>query len=340
MIPVVVFATSFLARAITRMSQDYMNSVAQILERGLFTNSYKFALLRSLAAHGVKPGNGKETIEVEWLAERFVELFWPLTLRFNIRQATVPDKDPVVMRYIRDEAAALGLSPETQLRDYRKKHSDRYAKLISKVSNNAFGNVIPRLHTVGGGKVTPSLYMASSHGIRINANARAFLQQNHKAIDLLAIGSWVKFTEKFTSAPRLYEKIQGLAFKRSALKPYREFLQSELGERECFYCAGSFLPQPHVEHVIPWSFVAEDKVWNLVLSCKDCNSEKSSQTPANSFVTKLIHRNEKILAMDASGIPKRINNDLSEWRSGGLKKHVEVLVSRCRADGFGTWKIN
>jgi len=101
------------------MALDYMNSVAQILERGQFANSYKFALLRSLAAFGMKPGNGEEPIEVEWLAERFVELFWPLTLRFNIRQATVPDKDPVVMRYIRDEASALGLSPETLLRDYR-----------------------------------------------------------------------------------------------------------------------------------------------------------------------------------------------------------------------------
>jgi hypothetical protein len=62
-----------------------------------------------------------------------------------------------------------------------------------------------------------------------------------------------------------------------------------------------------------------------------------SLTPANRFVTKLVQRNERILAMDASDISKRINKDLSEWRPGGLKKNVEVLISRCRADGFGTW---
>lgn len=337
MIPVAVSVTSFRAKGITRMALDYMNSVTHILERGQFTNSYKFALLRSLAAYGMKPGKG-EVVEIEWLAERFVEFFWPLTLRFNIRQATVPNNDPVVMGYIRNEAVTLGLSPEMPLRDYQKKHPDRYAKLISKVVNKAFDHVIPRFHTVGRGKVTPLLYTELSKGIRISSKSRAFLQQNHKAIDLMAIGSWVKFTEKFTSAPRLYEKIQGLAFKRSRLKPFKEFFQSVLGERECFYCGGSILPQPHVEHVVPWSFVAEDKVWNLVLSCKDCNSEKSSQTPANRFVTKLVHRNEEILGMDTSGIPKFINKDLSEWRTGDLKKHVEVLVSRCRADGFGTWR--
>jgi len=320
------------------MPLDYMNSVAQILGRGQFTNSYKFALLRSLAAFGLKPGNGEFVVEIDWLAEKFVELFWPLTLRFNIRQATVPDKDPVVMRYIRDEVAALSLSPETPLRDYRKKQSDRYVKLISKVKKNAFGDVIPRFHTVGRGKVTPALYKETNQGIHISAKARAFLQHNHKAIDLIAVGSWVKFTEKFTSAPRLYEKIQGSAIKRSNLDHYKDFFQSVLGENECFYCGGTVLPQPHAEHVVPWSFVAENKVWNLVLSCKDCNFEKSSRTPTNRFVTKLVRRNEEILAMDISDIPKRINKDLLEWRPGGLKKHVEVLASRCRADGFGTWR--
>jgi 5-methylcytosine-specific restriction endonuclease McrA len=319
------------------MAMSYMNSVAHILERGQFTNSYKFALLRSLAAFGMKSGKGETVVKTEQLAENFVKLFWPLTLRFNIRQATVPDKEPVVMRYIRDEASALDLSPETPLRDFQKNYSNLYSKLVLKVSKNAFGNVIPRFHTVGRGRVTPLLYEASNEGILISANSRGFLQQNHKALDLLAIGSWVKFTEKFTSAPRLYEKIQGLAFKRSALKPYREFFQSVLGETECFYCGGSILPQPHVEHVVPWSFVAEDKVWNLVLSCKDCNFKKSSQTPTNSFITKLVRRNEKILSLDASVIPSRINKDLSEWRPGELKKHIEVTVSRCRSDGFGTW---
>jgi len=325
------------------MASDYMNSVASILKRGQFTNSYKFALLRSLAKYGEKPGKGEDEVKVEWLAEKFVELYWPLALRFNIRQAIVPDKDPVVMRYIRKEACKHKLNPETPLGEYRKKHSDSHEKLVSKVASKAFNNVIPRLHNVRGGKVTPHLYKEVSKkgirvGIRVSAEARAFLQQNHKAIDLLAIGSWVKFTETFTSAPRLYQKIQGSAFKRSALKPYKEFFQSLNGGKDCFYCGGDAGVRPHVDHVIPWSFVAEDKVWNLVLSCTDCNSEKSSRTPSNRFIDKLVQRNEEVLDMSSSELPNRINKDLSEWRPGGLKKHIEVLVSRCRADDFGTWR--
>ena len=131
---------------------------------------------------------------------------------------------------------------------------------MQKVVGEAFDDVIPRFHNVPGGKARPALYKREDGGIRIGADARVFLNANHKALDLLAIGSWVKFTEKFSSAPRLYEKIQGLKFKRSALKPYKEFFQTVLGETNCFYCGREAQAQSHVDHVIPWSFVAEDKV--------------------------------------------------------------------------------
>jgi len=153
----------------------------------------------------------------------------------------------------------------------------------------------------------------------------------------LAIGSWVRFTERFTSAPRLYEKIQGLASIRSALKPYRDFFQASLDEKECFYCGNGFPSQPHVDHVVPWSFIAEDKVWNLVLACDRCNSEKGSRVPEDRFIRNLIERNQTILEREFSVLPKRINAELSEWRGGGLDKHLELLVTRCRADGFGHW---
>ena len=93
------------------MADAYMDAVTSILQRGQFSNSYKFALLRSLAAFGAKQGSGAETVEHEWLADKFIEFYWPLTVRFKIRQATVPNKDPVVMGFIREEKDALGLSP-------------------------------------------------------------------------------------------------------------------------------------------------------------------------------------------------------------------------------------
>jgi hypothetical protein len=246
------------------------------------------------------------------------------------------------MRYIRAEAAKLGLSPETKLSDFKKKYSDAHAGLLKSVSANAFGDVIPRFHTVGKGAVNPTIYGELDGGICVSADARIFLEQNHKALDLLAIGSWVRFTERFTSAPRLYEKIRGLPPKRGRLEPYRKFFLDTLGEEECFYCGSKLISQPHVDHVVPWSFVFEDQVWNLVLACDGCNSvsEKGSKTPEDRFIQKLIRRNETLLALPVSTLPNWMKTELSEWRNGGLEDHIKLLVSRCRADGFGEWTVS
>ena len=321
----------------TDMDQGQLNTIVRILDRGQFNNSYKFALLRSLAAFGRDSNSGNVVIKTEWLAGKFIEFFWPLTLRFNIRQATVPDKDPVVMRYIRKEGQKHDLSPETKLDDFRKRFPDRYEALVRKVAANAFGDVLKRFHTVLRQEVGPRIYEQIDGGIRLNEETRKFLESNHKVLDFLAIGSWIKFTERYTSAPRLYEKINGLEQKRSTLKPYRKFLFEDLRERDCFYCERSLDTKFEVDHVIPWSFVAEDKAWNLVLACSDCNGPKSSSIPPEVFIAHLNERNQIIMNNFDSNLPPKVMRDFAEWRHADLCQHIETLAARCIADGFGTW---
>jgi diadenosine tetraphosphate (Ap4A) HIT family hydrolase len=323
----------------------YMDVVSRILRRGSFSNSYKFALLRSLATFGEKEGSGYERISTDWLAERFVEFYWPLTLLFRLRQENNPSKPPIVMREIKKEALALGLSPETKISVYKREHPDQYERLIKRVSTQAFDDVIKCLHNIrGNAPVEPRLYDFDENsirdGIEVNSEVRTFLQENHQTIDLLAIGGWVKFTEKYTSAPKLYEKLQGIEPNRKALNAYRNFFLNQ-GDEHCFYCSNQLEAKPEVDHVIPWSFVADDKVWNLVLACKKCNGSggKSNRLPHVEFVMALIQRNDKIMANNPDKLPLKIKTDLAEWRGQRteLGKHIEILVGRCEADGFDRW---
>src|SRR5262249_6210181 len=73
-------------------------------------------------------------------------------------------------------------------------------------------------------------------------------------------------TEQFTSAPKLFEKIEGGAAKRNNLASHRTFLGAADGF-VCFYRGVSVPQNAPVDHFIPWAFVLEDKVWNLVLAC-------------------------------------------------------------------------
>jgi 5-methylcytosine-specific restriction endonuclease McrA len=73
----------------------------------------------------------------------------------------------------------------------------------------------------------------------------------------------------------------------------------------CFYCFthievadGS---QTHVDHFFPHRLKTEfgpriDGVWNLVLSCRSCNSEKSGRLPHLSLVERIQRRNDYLIS--------------------------------------------
>jgi hypothetical protein len=63
------------------MSTEFQ-SLVRILRDGLNTNSYKFALARCLVRWVRRSHNYSLEIPRLWLAEQFVDLYWPLTIRF------------------------------------------------------------------------------------------------------------------------------------------------------------------------------------------------------------------------------------------------------------------
>jgi hypothetical protein len=106
----VAFGISFPEWATTKTWFLLNSNIVRILEYGLKTNSYKFALLRSLAEIAQETTQHRP-IPYQSLAEKFLNYYWPLTILFRIRQATDPTRDPVVMKFIRREAEGLKLSP-------------------------------------------------------------------------------------------------------------------------------------------------------------------------------------------------------------------------------------
>jgi hypothetical protein len=320
---------------------EHLHSVVQILDRGLKTNSYKFALLRALADRG-KLGPRGNSIPLDWLAERFLTYYWPLTVHFRVRQATDPTRDPVVMRFIRGEIFDLRLSSNTRLSHYIQKYGVRYKMLLQSCTEagGCFDEVVPRFHNLRGGGLTPSvLYTYSKDELKLENGVIDFLSGHHRTLELLALGSWVEFTEQFTFAPRLYEKIAGVEPERRHER-YRGFL-SEIQGGKCFYCQEQHDTPRHVDHVIPWSFVLEDRIWNLVLACRACNSAKSDRTPDDDALRRLVERNRAIIASMATHESAKANlcikRDLQAFNVDDLEVHIATLISNCRAEGFGIW---
>jgi hypothetical protein len=133
----------------------YLTALYQIVAAGQKTNSYKFALWRALAH--LAPH--KLVISKLDLSRLFVEYYWPLELQYHIRQGIDPDKDPIVMKRIRELLASGTIVQGEALGDFQKKSGSGYEKLIAKVAAEAFDDVIPRFHIVRGATIEPKLHV-------------------------------------------------------------------------------------------------------------------------------------------------------------------------------------
>ena len=169
------------------MANGFMQTVTRVVDRGLKTNSYKLALLRSLVEIARRSNSAPLRVTRFDLAEQFVERYWPLTLLFRIRQATVPDKDPVVMRLIREEQSRLRFRDGTSVHLYRRSYPADYQQLIASVAREAFDDVLPRFHTVHRRLVEPILYRLDGDDLIVDEPACEFLHKNARCVDLLAI---------------------------------------------------------------------------------------------------------------------------------------------------------
>lgn len=88
----------------------------------------------------------------------------------------------------------------------------------------------------------------------------------------------------------------------------------------CFYCNNEItLKNCHLDHFIPWSFVKNDQIWNLVFSCSKCNISKKDKIASNKYLNKIIDRNKTILK---DGFEVKLNklylsalhNGFVEWK--------------------------
>ncbi len=111
---------------------------------------------------------------------------------------------------------------------------------------------------------------------------------------------WAQLLEKFNNAPRIASKVKGISdntIKRKNLSKYKNILLKNNNYQAIDFYTGQILDDNDisVDHVIPWSFMYSDDIWNLVLTSKSNNSQKSNSTPTQEIIDKLKQRNEKLL---------------------------------------------
>lgn len=322
----------------------YISMLHEIVTVGLNTNSYKFALWRALVTLAPSTDTKDPAVSKHDLSPLFLGYYWPLKVKYHVRQGIDPDKDPIVMGLIRRLEEANTITPGQTLKDFQRKKPDDYRALVDQVARMAFDDVIPRFHTVRGAAIAPPLFTYTGRigkaddTIKLTEGGRRFLIDYKNLIDYVAVSGWVRFTEQFTSAPKLHDKIDGRNLIRGAVVRWREPLL-EIQNGKCYYDESHDMAFPEVDHVLPWSFVLEDRTWNLVLACRKCNNDKRDKLATQDALEKLCARNEDLLNGQKSTDSKFLRH-FTEWSTADLSGHIRRLYGQADEDGFPKWKTN
>jgi hypothetical protein len=136
----------------------YVSALYEIITKGRNTNSYKFALWRALVKLAPDTEEPNPRITKLDLASQFLRYFWPLEIKYHLRQGIDPNKDPIVMKLIRQRVAAGMIKEGEALKDFQKRQPDDHAKLVVTIAHDAFDDVIPRFHTVHGAAIAPAIF--------------------------------------------------------------------------------------------------------------------------------------------------------------------------------------
>lgn len=248
--------------------------------------TYKPALLKALVRRTREPYVAR--ISLLDLGGEFAGMYWNQTVVYHLRQASSLRKEAAVVKSIREIAARYKTRSLADLPEAGK------IDIVKKLTAILPINVLAAFHASKPANM-PELYRWERGWpyVEITRDAYQFLKTNALPLELIANFYWAELLENCNRlAPRIIQKISRDAASRRSLQKYLKILLADT-DVKCFYCGVAFdaLHAPTVDHVIPWSFLLEDALWDLVLACRRCNAQKSDWLPSADLLQKLMRRN-------------------------------------------------
>ena len=210
------------------------------------------------------------------------------------------DSDTLPVKYIRVDFEKLGLE---------KHRNEALTKIVATLPQD----VSWRFMRVNGCEYP--LYQLDRSGRRLTfrgEHIRLIAEYSDFLLDAISY-RWTQMLEKFNHSPRIAQKVRGVAGdkepRRGNLTKFRKYLDmDDVTSDTCFQCRRRILDKapdtsqkPSVDHVIPWSFMYSDDLWNLAYCHTGCNSSKSNRIPNSDTIERLEARNKRLL----EHLPKR-----------------------------------
>jgi hypothetical protein len=302
--------------------------IVQILDRGGFTATYKYAVLVALMdvcmertnAQGLPP----TSITTEELAHKVVQLYWPHAMPYHRRDR--PEHAVLVQSRAGQDKPTLIIQRIIQFREgldpsnghapslYRAKllaPPGAYDELLHEVEWTLIHMPLPRLQRIGRGQEDRFLYEYGFTEDTPRGQVRLYQQgkrspfrntldlKPHVSTTLIALNgvlrplvyrAWAMMVADMNKI-ELSDLEDFLVARpnRTSLEPVRDDLLRLAGGR-CFYCQTGIGGPCEVDHFVPWARHADNNLHNLVVAHRACNGNKSDFLASGAHVARWAER--------------------------------------------------
>jgi 5-methylcytosine-specific restriction endonuclease McrA len=306
-----------------------MVNTQRLLDEGLFTASYKFALLLALADLSIEQGDDSGApldVTTEAIAEKFVIYYWrqampyPAASEAAILQQNT-DRQAAIINLVRDARKAYDSLPAA-MRD-----AAGWRRLVRKVAGVVRLMPLWRLQRIGKEHVT-FLYEHQGDGriIRLRPGVAYCLRKFHALVSDLVQGAWARYVRQqnlnvLGEAADLNDFLFGSD--RNSLAQVRSVLM-DLQRGRCFYCRRAVAASAaHVDHFVAWARYPIDLGHNFVLADVRCNNNKRDRLPACDHLAVWTERNARFGEQIAAELEEHgfiselaVSNRVAQWAYG------------------------
>lgn len=227
------------------------------------------------------------------ISNKIFKYYWNQTIFFDLEQGPDPKKPPEFVSYVKKEIKVYqtiyGFQPieferiENKVRLETNKMNQFLKKDVSWRFLNLDEKKMP-------------LYELNLDELNVKVYDIETIKDFSDLLFEVINYKWAQMLETYNSSPRISKKIKVTdrgGVKRKSLSKFKKYL--DLDTLECFICSKSLGDDKSIDHVIPWSYLFSDDLWNLVYVHKGCNSSKSNRIVDESIIEKLKCRNNRLL---------------------------------------------
>ena len=318
---------------------EYIKNLLKLIRGFRYDNTYKIVWIKSIVS--LCADRKTSEIPLSEIAEKVFPLYWNLHIHFDpegktLRQGSNYSKPPEILQYVLQKIAEYktqkgkNFKPvffETMNKTDVKRLSIDYMKVVSTLKKD----VAYRFLNLGSNKIPVYELVNDNNTVSLTSDQVRLISEHADVLTESIQLRWIKILEEFNpTTPRIAAKVS-LSLdnnsRRKSLAKFRPILDIENPGRICNECD---LPIAEgdlsIDHVIPWSFLYSDNLWNLVYTHKSCNSSKSNVSPDSQKIKQLEARNIKLCElMEVEYHPSSGKKDYQELKAAINESLVEKM---------------